>query len=205
MKEIILIGNGGHSKVIKDIIVAQNEYKLVGYLDNKFNGYTEEKGLFYDIIDNFEQYIHKYYFCIAIGNNAVREKIAKQFDLNDSSYPSLIHPSAILGTGVRIGCGTVVMPNATINADSEVGKHGIINTGAIVEHDNRISDFVHISPNAVLAGGVSVGKSTHIAIGAVVLPSINVGSKSIVGAGATVVKDVENEVIVIGTPAKIKE
>ncbi|MEW8965299.1 acetyltransferase [Staphylococcus arlettae] len=205
MKKIILVGNGGHAKVVKDIILSNGEFEIAGYLDSKVVKYYEKDGYFYDKVEHFYKYKNDYYFVIAIGNNEVREKIVASFDLDSKSFPSLIHSSAVVSDSAKVGNGTVVMPNVTINADSNIGLHTIINTGTIIEHDNTIKDYVHISPNAVLAGGVSVESKVHVAIGAKILPQILIGLNSVVGAGATVTKNVPKNCTVLGTPARPKE
>lgn len=202
---IVLIGKGGHSKVIKDIIEADKRYYVAGYLDHAINEYYMDEDKFYDNLDNIEKYKDECFFVIAIGNNYVRQKLFNSLDIPVNQYATLVHPSAIVSSSAKIECGTVVMPHAVINADTTIGKHVIINTGAIIEHDNNIADYVHVSPNATLAGGVTVGEASHIAINAGVLPLVEIGSHCIVGAGATVINHVKSESTVIGTPAKTKE
>ncbi|MEJ7518930.1 acetyltransferase [Staphylococcus saprophyticus] len=205
MKYIILIGNGGHSKVIKDIIDASPNYVIAGYLDNKFSSYEENGKYFYDNLDNMQLYKEDYYFCLAIGNNFIRNKLFEEMQLDKNQFPTLIHPTSSISPSAQIDFGTVVMPNAVINADTKIGKHVIINSGAVIEHDNIIDDYVHISPNATLAGNVVIGECSHIAIGASVLPQIKIGRNCIVGAGATVINEINDKQIVVGTPAKPKE
>lgn len=205
MKKVVIIGNGGHAKVIKDVIHAQGEFILAGYLDNNIDNYYEESGCFYDNLLHLERYRNDYYFIIAIGNNKVREQIFEQSNIAIKQFAKVIHPTAIISPYSEIGYGTVVMPNAVVNADTVIGEHVIINTSAVVEHDNRIGDYVHISPGAMLAGGVSVGRQTHVAIGAKVIPQINIGQDCVIGAGATVINDIESYQTVVGTPAISKE
>lgn len=201
MKEIVLIGAGGHSKVVKDIIELNGDFKVVGYLDDKFSEKESENGVFFDSIDSFKKY-KDYYFNISIGNNKIRQNIYSKLNLSDNKYPAFIHPTAIIGTDVHIGFGTVIMANVVINADTCVGKHSIINTMASVGHDVTINDFVHISPNSTLTGGVKVGSSSQIGASATVIPQKSIGKNTIVGAGATVVNDIEDNEVVVGTPAK---
>lgn len=205
MKHIILIGNGGHSKVIKDIIDASPDYSVAGFLDNKISSYEEKGNYFYDNLDNIKLYKEDYYFCLAIGNNYIRNKIFEEMKFDKNQFPTLMHPTSSISPSAQIGFGTVVMPNTVINADTRIGSHVIINSGAVIEHDNIIEDYVHISPNATLAGSVEIGARSHIAIGASVLPQIKIGSDCIIGAGATVVNNIHDKQIVIGTPAKPKE
>ncbi len=202
MKSIMIIGNGGHAKVIKDIISRNDSLTFKGYLDDNIKEFYERDGLIYDCLDNISKYYTDYYFIIAIGNNEIREVIYNRLNIPNERFQKLIDPSAIIGTNVKIGNGTVVMPNSVINADSVIGEHCIINTASIVEHDNYIENFVHISPNSTLTGGVKVGSGSQIGASATVIPQKSIGKNTIVGAGATVVSDIGDNEVVVGTPAK---
>lgn len=204
MKQIILFGAGGHAAVIVDMLKAQIEVgaklRILGYLDDsnkkEWMGYPVlgriEDALLFQDIDTV--------FVIAIGNNMIREKIKNQF--RNLKYYSIIHPSAIIGSNVEIGDGTVVMPGTVINANVRIGNHTIINSGAIIEHDSLLGDYVHISPRATLCGTVTVCNLTHIGAGATIIPGIIIGEKSIVGAGTTVIQDIESNITVVGCPAR---
>lgn len=202
MTKLILIGAGGHSKVIQDIVAASTEFDLYAIVDDAFDATQVVDGIIYantSFLDSLQ--VEEYKICIAVGNNAIRKKLFNKFSIPIEQYVTLIHPSAVISGSAKIGYGTVVMPNAVVNAGSVIGNHCIVNTGAIVEHDNRLEDYVHVSPSATLAGTVSVEEGTHVGSGAVVIPGKNVGTWSVVGAGSVVVKDVENEVAVVGVPA----
>jgi acetyltransferase EpsM len=98
------------------------------------------------------------------------------------------------------------MATAVLNARASIGRHVIINTGAIVEHECVIADYAHISPNATLCGNVHVGEGSQVGAGAVVIPNIRIGSGSMIGAGSVVIRDVPNNTLVFGNPARaIKE
>ncbi len=206
MKDIIIIGAGGHASVVIDIIESMkkngHEINIKGLIDDneeitEFMGYP----ILGKLVDILVYTNNDTEFVIAIGNNEIRRKIA--IELKDLKYFTAIHPTSIIGTNVSIGNGTVVMPRSVINVNSVIGKHSIINSGAIVEHDNKIGNFTHISPGAVLAGGVTVGNSTQIGANSVVIQCLNIGSNSIVGAGSTVIRDIESNVTAVGTPAKV--
>ena len=205
MKEIILLGAGGHAAVILDILKAQIEkgepIKIKGLLDDS----NKKEWMGYPVLGSTlkANYFNEEntYFIIAIGSNKMRYKLSKKY--SHLKFFTAIHPSAIIGSQVNIGVGTVVMPNAVINANSQIGQHVIINTGAVVEHDNLIGDYVHLSPNATLCGTVRVKPLTHIGAGATVIQGKIIGMQSIIGAGATVITDIPNEVVAVGTPAKV--
>lgn len=206
MKNIIIIGAGGHASVIIDIIESMrnvgHEVRIQGLLDDR-KDITEFMGYkILDKINNAPLYNYKdTEFVIAIGNNRIRKEIAKKF--NELKYFTAIHPTALIGSNVNLKSGTVVMPRAIINANTYIGSHVIINSGSIVEHDNVIDDFAHISPGTTLCGGVTVGESTHIGANSTVIPCKKIGSNSVIGAGSVVVNDIISNVVAVGIPAKI--
>lgn len=197
----ILIGGSGHAKVIIDCIRASGG-EIAGILDDGIEAGTRVlDAVVLGKIAGYKAYnTHK--FVIAIGNNAVRRRIAQGMDV---SWGTVIHPTAVISAYASIGVGTVVMPGAVINAGAAVGNHCIVNTGAVVEHDNVLGDFVHISPNAALGGTVTVGEESHVGIGACVRNNIKICDGCTVGAGAVVVKNITEPGIYVGVPAeKIK-
>lgn len=203
-KSVIIIGAGGHSKVIVDIVCKSNDTVLGFIDDNK----TENEMPFglpkLGEINSIPQIKAKYpnsLFFIAIGTNELRKKIVEKFDL---SYYTAIHPNSTIGIDVKIGEGTCLMCNTVINSSTVIGYHCIINTGAIIEHDNIISNYVHISPNATLGGTINVGELTHIGLGSIVKNGVKIGSNITIGAGAVVVNDIFESGIYVGIPAKRK-
>lgn len=205
-KNVVIIGAGGHGKVIADIIVKSGD-NIFGFLD-------DSKDVGEIIIDKYivigkvvdceklQQENKDLCFVIAIGNNYVRKDIFEKYKLN---YYTAIHPTAVIGMDVHIGIGTVVMANACINSSAVIGNNCIINTGAIIEHDNVIEDNVHVSPNATLCGTVKVGECTHIGAGVTVRNNISIISDCVIGAGGVVVKNINYKGIYVGVPAKIKK
>lgn len=197
-KEVIIIGAGGHGKVVADI-VAKSKDKIIGFLDDSHN---IDEILSYPVLGRIcdcTKYQDKEFF-IAIGNNELRKKIAKDYPM--LKYYTAIHPDTSIATNVEISKGTCVMAGAVINSSAKIGKHCIINTRSVIEHDNNISDFVHISPGAVLCGTVSVGEGTHIGGGVTVRNNINITSNVVVGIGTAVVSDINEAGTYCGVPAK---
>mgnify|MGYP001805769884 FL=1 len=199
MNTLVILGASGHGKVIADIGL-KNEYENILFLDDNATG----KCLGFPIVGTSEDLERlndgRTDFVIAVGNNAIRRRIAESHDVN---WVKLIHPSAQIALGVQISKGTVVMAGAIVNAEVTIGEHCIVNSGAIVEHDNVLGDFVHISPNAALGGTVHVGDNTHIGIGVVVKNNIDICSNCTIGAGTVVVENLFIEGTYVGTPAKI--
>lgn len=200
-KGVVIIGGGGHAKVIIDCIRAAGD-RPVGILDDKLAAGTAVLDVpVLGKVDRWQEYGENA-FVIAIGNNEVRARIAGQLPVR---WYRAVHPRAVVSGFAAVGEGTVVMAGAVINAGARVGSHCIVNTCAVVEHDCRLEDFVHISPNAALGGTVTVGAGTHIGIGAAVRNNISLCGDCVVGAGAVVVKNITEPGTYVGVPAKKKE
>ena len=205
MKKIVIIGHGGHSKVIQDIVLMSKELKLVAILDDRYEEVTIQNGVSYGPI----HYGMKLslegdtFFIIGIGNNESRKSVVHKLALPKEQYITLIHESAIVSSKASIGLGTVVMARSVVQADSTVGSHAILNTGSIVEHDNVIGNYAHISPGSTLTGNVRIGEGTHIGAGTVIIPSCTVGDWSIIGAGSTVTREILDGQKAYGTPARV--
>lgn len=191
-ERVIIIGAGGHGKVVADIVTACGD-TVVGFLDDD----TSKENVLGPVC-NASLY-PDCRFVIAIGNNEVRKNLADQLQL---SWYAAVHPTAVISPSAVINEGTVVMANAVVNADAVIGMHCIVNTAAIVEHENLLADFVHISPNAALGGNVRVGQSTHVGIGACVRNNISICGGCTIGAGAAVVKNIDEAGTYVGIPAR---
>ena len=200
MNRLVIIGAGGHGKVIADL-AQRIGYEDICFVDDFATGDVigvPIVGTSDDIMrlnnDNTD-------FVVGIGSNIKRKKIAETYQVN---WVSLIHPSAQIACHVQIGKGTVVMANAVINVCAQIGNHCIINSGAIVEHDNVIENYAHISPNVALGGTVRIGSLTHVGIGATVKNNTEVCSGCIIGAGAVVVKHIQGPGVYVGVPVNRK-
>lgn len=204
MKNVIVIGAGGHAKVIADIILKSGD-NLVGFLDD----FKEKDTVIlenYKVLDKAENALNyndeNTYFIIGIGDNQIRKNFTEKFNLK---YYTAIHPTAVIGSDIKIGEGSCVMPNACINPGTVIGRGCIINSAALIEHDNVLGDFVHISPSATTCGDVKIGDLTHIAARATIRNRVTITSEVIIGMGATVVSDILEKGTYIGTPAKKME
>ncbi|KRF21588.1 acetyltransferase [Paenibacillus sp. Soil787] len=205
MKKLILIGGGGHSKVVLDIMLAQGQYELAGIGDDKYLHTFSEFGIAHGPIADMLKLLEEdnYYLIIAIGSNHARCAVEQRLGLSEHKYAVLIHPKATIGSGVTVGKGSVIMPGAVMNYGSEIGKHCIINTGAIIEHEDTIGNYVHLSPAAALGGDVTIEDGVHIGIGAKIIEGRTVGCWSTLGAGAVAIKDIPRYCTAVGVPAKV--
>lgn len=200
-KEIIIIGCGGHAKVIVDTIEKNGDYKIKGFLDDNKTVVGYKNYLILDRIENAHRYNDEMtYFVIAIGDNMMRKRISES--INGLKYATIIDKNSFISDSCKIGEGSVVLVGSIINADTNIKKHVIINTGAIVEHDCFVDDYCHISPGSILCGGSVVYNNVHIGANTVVIPNKIIHERSIVGAGSTVINNIGNDTISVGTPTR---
>lgn len=206
-QRVIVFGAGGHAKVVTDVLEQMGLYRIVGLVDDS----PELKGTVrgeYPVLGNKDDLAGMSGagidgVIVALGDNYRRKLVCNEVERMGFKLVSAIHPSAVIGSRVRIGAGTLVVAGVVVNVDAEIGEDVIVNTGATIDHDCRIEAHVHLSPGVHLAGRVSVGALTHIGIGAVVLPNLTIGQNCIVGAGAVVREDIPDSVVVVGNPARI--
>lgn len=208
MKKIVLIGAGGHCKVIIDIIKSTNEYEIAGITDdNQKHANILDVPIIGDdsILEQlYKNGVNYAFICVgALNNINLRNTIYRKLELIGFKLPVLIHKNSVVSEFARIGDGTCVLPGAIINAGSKVGKNCIINSGCVIEHDCTIGDNSHISPNVSLAGGVNIGCNTHVGIGSSIIQNINLGNNVTIGAGAVVINNIDDNTLAFGVPAKV--
>lgn len=199
-KQVIVIGAGGHGKVVADIVRRSGD-TLLGFLDDNETLPREITGI--PVLGKVADY-GRYpdaFFIVGIGNAAVREKIVRKLD--GVHWYIAIHPSAVISVlDTQIGAGSVIMANAVINPSARIGEHCIINTASVVEHDSRVGEFSHISVGAKLGGTALVGTYGWVGIGATVSNNVSICDHCMIGAGAVVIHDVEESGTYVGIPAR---
>lgn len=204
MSVLLVVGAGGHGKVVADLADLLGCWRSIVFADDRFPELTHISR--WPVVSTTQATdlanIPFDAFVVAVGDNRLRLKLQQQ--LLDSSYSAatLIHPSAVVSPSVVLGCGTVVFANAVINIDAKIGAACIINTAATVDHDCVLEDGVHISPGAHLAGAVQVGKATWLGIGSCVIQSVTIGQHVVLGAGAVAISDLPDGVTAKGIPAR---
>jgi acetyltransferase EpsM len=204
--EIVLIGAGGHSKVIRDMIFIREDAILVAVLDDKYPELHFDNDLYRGPISSVQTLLKErgeLKFIVAIGDNEIRRSVVERLNLANEDYLTLIHETAVISPSALIGRGTVVMAKVVVHASAKVGLHVIVNTGAIIDHDVILGDYVHAAPNVTLTGAVQAAEGTMIGAGATVIPGKTLGKWATIGAGATVISDVPANSTAVGTPARV--
>ena len=194
-KRLVVIGAGGHGRVVADIGAALG-YSEIIFLDDSVS--SNAIGPVSDHI----KYRDEADFIVAIGRGDIRESISRRLYESGCRVVTLVHPSAVIGSNVSIGHGSVVMAAAVINTGAVMGKGTIINTSGSVDHDCVLGDYCHVSVGAHLAGTVKIGSHTMIGAGATVINNVDICNNCTIGAGAVVVKDITESGVYVGVPAK---
>lgn len=203
MRRLAILGASGHGKVVADAALRWGWEGVVFYDDGwpriQALGPWSVVGTTVDLLRDLENVDG---VVVAIGDNRVR--LGKQRELSAAGAPivSVIHPAAVVSPFAAVGPGSVIFAGAVVNPFASVGAAGVINTSATVDHDCMLADGVHISPGAHLSGAVHVGEGSWIGVGAAVRQGISIGANVIVGAGAAVVNDIDDDLTVVGVPAR---
>jgi len=207
MDKMVIIGAGGHGRVVLDIVRAAMQFEPIGFLDANpsLQGCCMD-GL--EVLGDIAQLETLKiqgvkYAIVAIGDNRTRRNYAKNVEEFGLQLACAIHPSANIAQNAVIGDNVVIAAGALVCAHCKIGNSVILNTGCIVDHESIIAQSAHVCPGAKLAGRVIVDSGAFIGIGATIIQNVRIGTDAIVGAGTVVIKDVPPAVTVVGVPARI--
>lgn len=203
--KLILLGGGGHARVLMEIITMSGEYLVAGILDSYLEAGTFINGVAVlggdELLGGLREDGIKN-ACIAVGSvrdNSKRKALYESVKAHGYRMPGLIHPKAVVSeTVTTISDGAQIMAGAIVQTGSRIGENTIINTGSIVEHDCTIGRNVHICPGVVVCGGSIIGDNSFIGAGATVIQGIEIGRDTVVGAGAVVRESLADGILVKG-------
>jgi sugar O-acyltransferase (sialic acid O-acetyltransferase NeuD family) len=207
--QCVLIGGGGHARVIIDALQAAGQRLTLGILDPARDRVgTTMLGITILGDDTLLPDLARAgttHFIVAVGSvgdATQRRELFERACTMGLKPLDVRHPSAIVSRWATIGPGTQILPIAVVNAGARIGANVIINTGSIIEHDCTIGDHVHVATGARLSSTVEAGQGAHIGAGSVIRQGIAIGAGALVGAGAVVVTDVPPGRIFVGNPAR---
>jgi UDP-perosamine 4-acetyltransferase len=205
--DVIIVGAGGHGRVVLDILRAAGKYTVAGFIDaNQDLHGSEIAGL--QVLGNLNL-LPKLKArgvagaIVAVGDNRVRRSYAQKLAAAGLTLVNAVHPSAVISPTAVLGENVVVAAGVIICTEARVGDSAILNTAAAIDHECEIGEAVHLAPGARLAGRVWVGEGAFIGIGANILPCLRVGEHAIVGGGSLVRREVPAGATVVGVPARV--
>jgi sugar O-acyltransferase (sialic acid O-acetyltransferase NeuD family) len=206
---MLIVGAKGFAKEVLEVLYQNKQTDNLVFYDDvndesqedlygqfKILKNTDEAVTYFKIIDNR--------FTIGIGNPVLRKKLFEKFKALGGTFISTISPLALIGSfDVEIGKGCNILANSILSNSVKIGKGCIVYYNSIITHDCLIGDFVEISPSVTILGRCTIGEFSQLGSNATILPDMKIGKNVIVGAGSLVTKDVPDNCMVVGIPAKI--
>ncbi|WP_405412962.1 acetyltransferase [Maribacter sp. Asnod1-A12] len=209
MQNIIIFGASGHGSVVLDCLEKEAKYNIIGFIDSfkpkgfRINGYQvlgSESNLPF-LINRFNIVGG----IVAIGDNWTRKLIVdKILKISPNfSFINTVHPKAIIGKDIRLGCGNVFMPGAIVNANSIIHDFCIINTNSSLGHDGVMDSYSSLAPSVCTGGSLKLGRFSAVSLGVNIVNGIEIGQHSVIGAGSLVVDHFGDNIVAYGSPARI--
>ena len=200
MTRLVIVGAGGHARVLIEVFRAMGGFELVGVVAQVVPGPLDLPWLGDETrLEALRREGVEAAF-VAVGDNAARQRLAGL--LAGFALPAAIHPAAFVSPSAVVGEGAAVMARAVLGTQARLGRLAILNTGAIAEHDVELGEASHAAPGSVLCGGAWLGARALLGAGAAVRPGLRIGADAVVGLGAAVVTDVADAARVGGVPAR---
>lgn len=207
IQRVLILGAGGHGRVVLDILLQTPDCQVVGFLDNNeaVHGRRIDGIPVLGLIDDLPDIAAQHQInatIIAIGDNGTRRGLARWIDQTGVPMVSAIHPSATLAQGVTVGRNTVICAGVVACAHCQIGDSVILNTGCIIDHYTTVGEGTHICPGVRIGGRVRVEPGVFVGIGGTVVQKITLGCEAIIGAGAVVIEDIPALATAVGVPAQ---
>ena len=209
IKKIVIIGTGGHSKVVLSEILQAASYKVLGFIDNfQPQGTIIDKDNNLEVlstIENINSVIDDdTYGIVAIGSNFLRRKVVNEIESVSENFrwATIISINAIVDKNASINEGSIIITGSIINTGTNIKKHCIINTNTSIDHDNIFNEFSSTGPSVTTGGSVNIGELTHIGINSAITNNINIGTNTVIGGKSFVNKICDDNSVYYGVPIK---
>ena len=204
--DVVIWGASGHARVVADVLRLQG-FRIAGFLDDVDPGRRGEDFCGAKVLGGREQLpllLRRGVRRMAVGFGDCRRRLAagEQARALGFTFPPAVHPRSVVAGDAELGEGTLVAAGAVVNPAARLGRHVIVNTCASVDHGCVVLDGAHIAPGARLAAGVRVGRCAWVGLGAVVKERVRIGDGAVVGAGAVVLRDIPDDMVAYGVPAR---
>ncbi|MDA3886300.1 MAG: acetyltransferase [Candidatus Delongbacteria bacterium] len=212
MKKIIILGGLGNGSIIANAILDANkldckEWKFAGYLNDRAKIGEEIQGfkVLGSLADTKKYLDEGYYFIntiLRIDGQQERIELFETLSIPKDRLATFIHPKTYIAPNVVLGSGTVIMPNVSVNSGVIFGNGCLILNGATIAHDTIFGNYCHVASQACLGGYLTIGSGVHIGLNATIRENLTIGRNSTIGMGAVLTKDVKENEIWVGNPAK---
>ena len=202
-EKIYIIGAGGFAREVLNIYTDLHKF-VQGFIE-------KDKSRIGEILNDVPIYsqsildintIKTIKLICAIGDSQVRKEIVESLENLGYEFDIIVHPSVIKSKWVDIDTGCIICAGSILTNQIKIGKHAIINLSCTIGHDTNIENYVTISPGVNISGNVSIGDGCFIGTGVKIIEGITIGDGSVIGAGACVTKDIPQNTLAVGVPAK---
>ena len=203
MKKLGIYGCGGAGRESKEIAELMGCWEEIFFIDDAYSNDT-----FRGIQRmNYQEFLEMYNaseveITISLGEPELKEKLYYRLKKDGFSFANIIHPTAIISPSATVGRGLILKSHSFISADAVVGENVSIEENGIIGHDSIIGDHCQISANVVVAGGCTIGNSTYIGLSVPIIQGAHIGANSVISMGSVVVRDIPDNVIAVGNPAR---
>ena len=204
---LLVYGAGVHAQVVIETIHRQGRYEIAGLLDDD-PAVTGRTVLGIPVLGGAERATELWadgvtHCFVAIGDNRQRRRKVEELLALGFELATVIDPTAIVLSQVRIGAGALVLGHGHIGVNAALGTGCLVSVSCVVGHDCVLGDYVHLTPGVLLGGNVRIGEQSFLGLGCSVLPRLRIGHRVTVGAGAAVVRDLPDNVVAAGIPARV--
>jgi len=200
-KPVIIMGTGGHAKVVTDALKLSGK-EILGFVTPDLQAGAEFCGR--KILGDDESIKHYLPDEVELVNGVgslprknIRWQLADKMRKQGYRFASVVHPDAVVASDVNLDKGVQIMAGVVIQPSTKIGQDSIINTGALIDHDCKIAENCHLAPGVVCSGGVIIGSNTHLGTGTIVMEYRTIGSNCAVAAGSVVFENISDGVILI--------
>lgn len=213
MKKVVILGGKGIGMIASSIIDRIGDAYVIGFLnDNVEIGTKIGKYKQIEIIgktDDLWTYLKDddtYVFIAYVGFKYEKKMYQRILSLNipTEKFYNVIDPSSVIPKDYcKVGNGVLIAPYSQLSPDATISDNCMLLANSFVGHDSFLDHFAHLATNAVVGADVHVGKMVHIGSNATIRECVKIGDYSIIGGGAVVTKDVPENAIVVGNPARV--
>lgn len=192
MKRLLIVGAGGHGRSVAEAALASGDFDTLGFADDAADNVPQVWGypVWGTTTDLARYRANADVAIVAMGNNALREKLCEQLLAAEFELATIIHPRAIVSPRAKIGPGTAIMAGAIIGTEAQLGTGVIVNSGAIVDHHAQVHDYGHLGVNACMAGGAILGKGAWIQAGSALGYGVQIAENIVLTPGTALPKSI---------------